>query len=99
MRTFWDSTEGLRRLWDRTPVLFSFWQGYILVDAFENTTAAGVYAIGDATNSGYELTPVALAAGRRLGDRLFGGEPQVPDALFSAEIVLGSGATEGLVGG
>lgn len=32
-------------------------------------------AIGDATTTGYELTPVAIAAGRRLGDRLFGGEP------------------------
>jgi glutathione reductase (NADPH) len=51
-------------------------RGLIKVDAFENTSAAGsVFAIGDATTSGYELTPVAIAAGRRLADRLFGGEP------------------------
>lgn len=49
--------------------------GYIIVDAFENTTAKDVYAIGDVTTSGYQLTPVAIAAGRRLADRLFGGEP------------------------
>uniref|UniRef100_A0A7S1XMW5 Glutathione-disulfide reductase n=2 Tax=Phaeomonas parva TaxID=124430 RepID=A0A7S1XMW5_9STRA len=51
-------------------------RGFIKVDEYENTTAPGVYAIGDATTTGYELTPVAIAAGRRLGDRLFGGEPR-----------------------
>jgi len=51
-------------------------RGYIKVDEYENTTADGVYAIGDITTTGYSLTPVALAAGRRLGDRLFGGEPR-----------------------
>lgn len=48
-------------------------RGFIAVDAFENTSAGDVYAIGDATTSGYELTPVAIAAGRRLADRLFRG--------------------------
>ena len=51
-------------------------KGFIKVDEFENTSTPGVYAIGDATTTGYELTPVAIAAGRRLGDRLFGGEPR-----------------------
>jgi len=51
-------------------------KGYIVVDKYENTTAQDVLAIGDATTTGYELTPVAIAAGRRLGDRLFGGEAQ-----------------------
>eukprot|EP00913_Durusdinium_trenchii_P019241 g18083.t1 len=32
---------------------------------------ARIYAIGDVTSTGYELTPVAIAAGRRLADRLF----------------------------
>ena len=35
---------------------------------------AGVYAIGDVTGRA-ALTPVAIAAGRRLSDRLFGGKP------------------------
>lgn len=49
-------------------------QGTITTDTFENTSAAGVYALGD-VNGKIALTPVAIAAGRRLGDRLFGGKP------------------------
>ncbi|WP_115701882.1 glutathione-disulfide reductase [Legionella sainthelensi] len=56
-------------------------QGLILVDAFQNTSAKGIYAIGDVTNAP-ALTPVAIAAGRRLADRLFG---QQPDACLSYE--------------
>ena len=47
--------------------------GRIAVDAYQETGVAGMYAVGDACTSGYELTPVAIAAGRRLADRLFGG--------------------------
>jgi pyruvate/2-oxoglutarate dehydrogenase complex dihydrolipoamide dehydrogenase (E3) component len=32
-----------------------------------------VYAVGDVASNGFELTPVAIAAGRLLADRLFGG--------------------------
>jgi glutathione reductase (NADPH) len=46
--------------------------GAVRVDRYQNTTAEGVYAIGDVTG-GAELTPVAIAAGRRLADRVFGG--------------------------
>ena len=49
--------------------------GFIVTDAFQNTNIAGVYAIGDVTGRA-ALTPVAIAAGRRLSDRLFGGKPQ-----------------------
>ncbi|QEY52451.1 glutathione-disulfide reductase [Legionella longbeachae] len=56
-------------------------QGLILVDAFQNTSTKGIYAIGDVTNAP-ALTPVAIAAGRRLADRLFG---QQPDACLSYE--------------
>ncbi len=49
-------------------------RGYVAVDDFQNTNVPGVYAIGDVTGR-VPLTPVAVAAGRRLGDRLFGGEP------------------------
>jgi glutathione reductase (NADPH) len=48
-------------------------RGYIEVDAFENTKVENIYCLGDASTTGYELTPVAIAAGRRLADRLFGG--------------------------
>jgi glutathione reductase (NADPH) len=47
---------------------------FILTDDFQNTNVAGVYAIGDVTGRA-ALTPVAIAAGRRLSDRLFGGQP------------------------
>jgi glutathione reductase (NADPH) len=46
--------------------------GYVLTDEWQNTNVAGVYAIGDVTGQA-QLTPVAIAAGRRLADRLFGG--------------------------
>ncbi|HVS25600.1 MAG TPA: glutathione-disulfide reductase [Gammaproteobacteria bacterium] len=45
----------------------------VLVDAFQNTSAERVYAIGDVTGRAL-LTPVAIAAGRRLADRVFGGQ-------------------------
>ncbi|KAJ1965401.1 Glutathione reductase [Dipsacomyces acuminosporus] len=47
--------------------------GHIVADEFQNTGAKGIYALGDVFGKS-ELTPVAIAAGRRLADRLFGGE-------------------------
>ncbi|MDD5391842.1 MAG: glutathione-disulfide reductase [Thiothrix sp.] len=48
--------------------------GFIDVNDCQETSVPGVYAIGDIINKrGVQLTPVAIAAGRRLGDRLFGG--------------------------
>jgi glutathione reductase (NADPH) len=47
--------------------------GYIPTDAKQATNVEGLYAIGDATGRA-PLTPVAIAAGRRLADRLFGGQ-------------------------
>jgi glutathione reductase (NADPH) len=48
--------------------------GLIDVNEYQETSVAGVYAIGDIINKrGVQLTPVAIAAGRRLSDRLFGG--------------------------
>ena len=46
--------------------------GTIPVDTWQNTSAPGIYAIGDVTGR-VALTPVAIAAGRRLADRVFGG--------------------------
>jgi glutathione reductase (NADPH) len=49
--------------------------GYIRVDEYQNTTAPAVYAVGDVTDR-VALTPVAIAAARRLMDRIFGGKPE-----------------------
>ncbi|KAJ2723427.1 Glutathione reductase [Coemansia sp. Benny D115] len=46
--------------------------GHIVADEFQNTDVKGVYSLGDVFGKS-ELTPVAIAAGRRLADRLFGG--------------------------
>jgi glutathione reductase (NADPH) len=46
---------------------------FVLTDDFQNTNISGVYAIGDVTGRA-ALTPVAIAAGRRLSDRLFNGK-------------------------
>lgn len=47
--------------------------GFIATDPFQATNVEGVYAIGDVTGRA-PLTPVAVAAGRRLADRVFGGQ-------------------------
>ena len=64
-------------------------EGRVPVDAFQNTNVPGVYALGDITGQP-ELTPYAIAAGRRLAARLFRGEADsrvgfenVPTAIFS----------------
>jgi len=63
--------------------------GTISVDHFQKTTVDGIYAIGDVIGK-FELTPVAIAAGRRLADRLFGGKTDrhlvyenIPTVIFS----------------
>lgn len=38
------------------------------MDDYQNTSTKGVYAIGDVCGQ-VELTPMAIAAGRRLADR------------------------------
>jgi glutathione reductase (NADPH) len=62
---------------------------YVTVDRYQNTSTAGIYAVGDVTGHA-ELTPVAIAAGRRLADRVFGGQPDrhlrydlIPTVVFS----------------
>ncbi|HTV51578.1 MAG TPA: glutathione-disulfide reductase [Steroidobacteraceae bacterium] len=49
--------------------------GFVRVDDYQATAVPGIYAIGDVTGR-LQLTPVAIAAGRRLSDRLFGGQPE-----------------------
>ena len=45
--------------------------GHIKVDPYQNTSVEGIYAVGDVTGRA-ELTPVAIAASRKLMDRVFG---------------------------
>jgi glutathione reductase (NADPH) len=63
--------------------------GFVATDAFQNTNILGIYAIGDVTGRP-ALTPVAIAAGRRLSDRLFGANPErrldyelIPSVVFA----------------
>ena len=57
--------------------------GHIIVDKYQNTSADKVYALGDVTGQA-ELTPVAIAAGRQLGNRVF-GPPEFKDAHLDYE--------------
>lgn len=75
-------------------------EGYIKVDAYENTNRAGIYALGDVTGK-LELTPVAVAAGRRLSERLFNHKPEekldydkVPTVIFSHPAIGSVGLSE-----
>ncbi|WP_372012449.1 glutathione-disulfide reductase [Pseudoxanthomonas sp. 10H] len=63
--------------------------GAIVVDDHEDTSVPGIHAVGDVTAK-LQLTPVAIAAARRLMDRLFGGRTDakldyrnVPTVVFS----------------
>lgn len=75
-------------------------RGYIVVDKFQNTNVPGVYAVGDNTGA-VELTPVAVAAGRRLSERLFNNKPDehldysnIPTVVFSHPPIGTIGLTE-----
>ena len=75
-------------------------RGHVLTNTRQDTNVAGIHAVGDVT-ARKALTPVAVAAGRRLADRLFGGQPDaqldyenIPTVVF-AEPPLGMvGLTE-----
>ncbi|MGH8548730.1 MAG: FAD-dependent oxidoreductase, partial [Methylococcales bacterium] len=47
-------------------------KGYVTTDHWQATNVAHIFAVGDITGRA-QLTPVAIAAGRSLADRLFGG--------------------------
>lgn len=74
--------------------------GYIQVDQFQNTSQSGLYAVGDITGKA-ELTPVAVAAGRKLSERLFNGKSEeylnyenIPTVVFSHPPIGTVGLTE-----
>jgi glutathione reductase (NADPH) len=73
---------------------------FVVTDAFQNTNVPGLYAIGDVTGRA-ALTPVAIAAGRRLSDRLFGGKTDrrleysmIPTVVFTHPPIGTVGASE-----
>lgn len=45
--------------------------GHVQVDEYQNSSVENIYALGDVSGE-VELTPVAIAAGRKLAQRLFG---------------------------
>ncbi len=58
---------------------------YIVTDEYQNTSTAGIYSVGDVQGR-VLLTPVAIAAGRRLSNRLFGGPQYAHDKLDYSNI-------------
>lgn len=77
-------------------------KGYIKADNFQNTSVDNIFALGDVTGQ-VELTPVAVAAGRKLAHRLFGGEEfstlgldysNIPSVVFAHPEVGSIGLTE-----
>lgn len=75
-------------------------RGYISTDEFQNTNVPGIYAVGDVTGRA-QLTPVAIAAARRLGERLFNNQPErkldyenIPTVMFSHPPIGTVGLTE-----
>lgn len=75
-------------------------KGFIEVDKYQNTNVQGIYAVGDNTGA-VELTPVAVAAGRRLSERLFNNKPTehldynlIPTVVFSHPPIGTVGLTE-----
>eukprot|EP00127_Corallochytrium_limacisporum_P003739 Clim_evm71s152 gene=Clim_evmTU71s152 len=74
---------------DKVPGIKQDTKGHIIVDEFQNTGAEDVYSLGDVTGK-WPLTPVAIAAGRRLCERLFNGKTnlklnysEIPTVVFS----------------
>jgi glutathione reductase (NADPH) len=75
-------------------------RGRIVVDAQQRTNLPGVYAVGDVTAQP-ALTPVAVAAGRHLAERLFGSSTRaapdlsaVPTVVFSQPPLASVGLSE-----
>ncbi|MBF0710237.1 MULTISPECIES: glutathione-disulfide reductase [unclassified Gemella] len=75
-------------------------KGYIVVDKFQNTNVEGIYAVGDVIGK-VELTPVAVAAGRKLAERLFNNKPEehldytdIPTVVFAHPAIGTVGLTE-----
>jgi glutathione reductase (NADPH) len=64
-------------------------RGFVAADEWQDTNVPNIHAVGDVTGR-LSLTPVAVAAARRLADRVFGGKADskldyanVPTVVFS----------------
>jgi glutathione reductase (NADPH) len=75
-------------------------QGFIPTDKMQQTNVEHIFALGDVTGRA-ALTPVAIAAGRRLADRLYGGMEGrhldyelIPTVIFSHPPIGTVGITE-----
>ena len=75
-------------------------RGYIVTDKYQNTSVDGIYAVGDNTGRA-QLTPVAVAAGRRLSERLFNNKPyehldysNIATVVFSHPVIGTVGLSE-----
>ncbi|MBL4941401.1 MAG: glutathione-disulfide reductase [Colwellia sp.] len=75
-------------------------RGFIVTDKYQNTNIDGIYAVGDNTGRA-QLTPVAVAAGRRLCERLFNNKPDehldysgIATVVFSHPVIGTVGLTE-----
>ncbi|KAK3095316.1 hypothetical protein FSP39_013135 [Pinctada imbricata] len=71
--------------------------GHIIVDEFQNTKAKNIYALGDVCGKAL-LTPVAIAAGRRLSHRLFDNKPDLKLNYDNIATVVFSHPPVGTVG-
>lgn len=76
-------------------------RGFIPVDKFQNTNVANIYAVGDVIADGVYLTPVAVAAGRQLAERLFNNKTEahldynlVPSVIFTHPPIATIGLSE-----
>jgi len=74
--------------------------GFVPVDEWQKTNVDHIFALGDVTG-GAALTPVAIAAGRRLADRLYGGMQDrrldysmIPTVVFTHPPIGTVGLTE-----
>lgn len=75
-------------------------RGFIDTDKYQNTSVDNIYAVGDNTGRA-QLTPVAVAAGRRLSERLFNDKTDehldynlIPTVVFSHPTIGTIGLTE-----
>ncbi|KAI1815780.1 putative glutathione protein [Poronia punctata] len=78
-------------------------KGHIVADGFQNTSVDNIFALGDVCGKA-ELTPVAIAAGRRLAERLYGPAEvfanahvdysNIPSVVFAHPEVGAIGLTE-----
>jgi glutathione reductase (NADPH) len=91
------NTAGLRA--DKAAVALDQ-NGGVVVDDLHTTSQTHIFAIGDVSNK-LNLTPVAIAQGHELADRLFGGDHKrdwsfnpIPTAVFSVPPLATCGLTE-----